>query len=382
MKNKIQNSKKLILLMMACVICSHTAFSQIDCGSPAGILALMAGPVALNPTDSDDLLNSSTMSVRCTTRLFLKPPANISSLCESAIEIRVFYSKNEKDLKTLPSLASSDMKMLYAKPNIIATLTKSKPVANDIPCRAVIPSSAGTSGEVIYYRWAKIINHPTDVDPVVWSTILQVTKPTPVIGSVCTTPNLKPAPENSSEITVFKTIGGSWGDAAGNTYIRVSGVWCKDFFDASGQVVSGTAVGSDPSIGPMLEKTITLPPITWGVAEKNNRAVTNAFSNSLFRSGESTAVATFNVPNMAAGATVNAPPFTNRGTRKVYLFTQQNNSCAVKTFDAVQGNLTVDEKDYIVKVDTGTVITECNDTATDNSKTYSNGGGTQVVFPH
>jgi len=381
MKNKIKSSKKIMLLFVACIICSNTAFSQIDCGSPSGILALMVGPVALNPTDADNILNTTTMSVRCTTRMFLNPPTTISKLCESAIQMRVFYSRNENDLKSLPSLATSNMQTLLAKPNVLATVAVNTPVINDRPCNATIPSSTASSGQIVYYRWAKIINHPTDVDPVVWSTILQVTKPTPPLANVCTTPNLKPAPANSNDITVFKTIGGSWSDAASHTYIQISGVWCKDFFNSSGQVVSGTSAGSDASIGPMRQMTISLPPITWGVVETNNRAVNTAFSNSLFRSGESAAIATFNVPNMAAGATVNAPPFTNRGTRTVYLFTQQNNACAVKTFDASQGNLNVEEKNYIVKVDTGNTVTECVETSTDNSKTYSNAGGTQVVFP-
>ncbi len=382
MKNKIQNSKKIMLLLVACIICGSTAFSQVDCGTPAGILALMAGPVALNPTDADDLPNAVSMGVQCTTRMFINPPANISTLCESAIEMRVFYSKSEKDLMGLPSLATKDMKMLFQKPNVLAAVSKKKPVANDRACKATIPSTVASSGQVIFYRWAKIINHPTDVDPVVWSSILQVTKPSVSSPTSCEKPDLKPAPENNNDITIFKTIGGTWGDAGGNTYIQVSGVWCRDFFDSSGLIVSGTDAGTDPSIGPMRQKTITLPPITWGVVEKNNKAVSTAFNNSLFRSGESTAIANFNVPNMAAGATVNAPPFTNRGTRTVFLFTQQNNSCAVKTFDATQGNLNVEEKNYIVKVDTGNTVTECNDSSTDNSKTYSNGGGTQVIFPH
>lgn len=384
MKTSVKSSRKIMLLFVASIICSKTSFSQIDCNSPSGILALMAGPVALNPKDADDLFNTTSMSVTCTTRMFMNPPTSISTVCESAIEMRVFYSKNENDLKGLPTLATNDLKALFGKPNVIASVAKNKPVANDRACSATIPSSAATSGQVVFYRWAKVINHPTALDPVVWSSILQVTKPTPVVvvPTGCTTPNLKPAPTNSNDITVFKTIGGSWSDAAGHTYIQISGVWCKDFFNSSGQVVSGTAAGNDASIGPMRQMTITLPPINWGVVETNNRAVTNNFSNSLFRSGESTAIATFNVPNMAAGATVNAPPFTNRGTRTVYLFTQQNNACAVKTFDAIQGNLNVDEKNYVVKVDTGNTVTECSETTTDNSKTYSSGGGTQVVFPN
>lgn len=384
MKTQIKNSKKIMLLLVVCIICSKTTFSQIDCGSPSGILALMAGPVALNPTDADNLIRPTSMSVRCTTRMFLNPPATISTLCQKSIQMRVFYSKVENDLKGLPSLATSNMTSLLAKPNIIASISTSTPVVNDRACSGTIPNTAAASGEVVYYRWAKIINHPNDVDPVVWSSILQVTRPAavPVLPVGCTTPNLKPAPANSNDITVFKTIGGSWSDAAGHTYIQISGVWCKDFFNSSGQVVSGTAAGNDASIGPMRQMTITLPPINWGVVETNNRAVTTNFSNSLFRSGESAAIATFNVPTMAAGATVNAPPFINRGTRTVYLFTQQNNACAVKTFDATQGNLNVEEKNYIVKVDTGNTITECSETSTDNSKTYSSGGGTQVVFPN
>ncbi len=382
MKNQVRNSKKIMLLAVAFIICSKTSFSQIDCGSPSGIFALMAGPVALDPKDADDLINTTTMSVSCTTRMFLNPPATISSLCESAIEMRVFYSKNESDLKSLPSLATSSLKTLFGKPNVIATIANNKPIVNDRACKATIPTSAASSGQVVYYRWAKVINHPTDLDPVVWSSILQVTKPTTITVSACTIPNLKPAPANSNDITVFKTIGGSWSDAAGHTYIQISGVWCKDFFNSSGQVVSGTSVGTDASIGPMRQMTITLPPITWGVVESNNRAVNTNFSNSLFRAGESTAIANFNVPNMAAGATVNAPPFTNRGTRTVFLFTQQNNSCAVKTFDATQGLLNIEEKNYVVKVDTGNTVTECSETSTDNSRTYSNSGGTQVVFPN
>ncbi len=378
----IKNLVCCIALMQLALV-PQKSQSQVDCNSASGILALMAAPVAINPVDADDFQTNYSLAVSCTTKLFLNPPATISTVCQNAIKMYVFYSTNRNDLTSLPTLASSNPNNVMSKPKVQATLSNAA-VANEKKVLATFNSNLYPVGTKVYYRYGKLINHPNDVDPMTWSTIMEFTMPTVLqtisVPTACINPDLKPAPANNNDITLFKIVGGNWSDAAGHTYEQVSGEWCKSFFDGSGLIID-PASGNDPSIGPMRSKVITLPPINWGVRETNNRAVTIAFTNQLLRSGESSPVATFNVTSMTAGSTQMAPPFTARGTRTVFLFEQQNNACAVKTFDATQGHLNVVENNYTVKVDSGNNVTECTDTSSDNQRTYSNGGGTAVVFP-
>ena len=373
---------KLWIVSATFAMLSQTASAQINCGTPAGVLALMLGPIAVNPVDADDFQINTTVAVSCTTKLFKSPPATIPAACTNAIKMYVFYSTKQSDLTSLPSLAKSNLKELFKKPNIQATLTATSN-ANEKKVNVTFPNNKFTVGQKVFYRYAKLIDHPTDTDPVVWSSVLEFTTPQMniqiTLPIACTKPDLKPAPENANDILVFKITGGSWGDAAGHTYQQVSGEWCKSFFDGSGLIIA-PVTGTDPSIGPMRQKTITLPPINWGVKETNNRAITTAFTNQLTRSGTSGVLATFNVTSMTANSTLMAPPFTNRGTRTVFLFEQQNKACAVRTFDAAQGHLNVEEGNYTVKVDSGNTVSECTETTTDNQKTYSNGGGNGVVF--
>ena len=375
-------SVKLFTSVMAFILLmNHTTSAQIDCSSASGILALMAAPVAINTVDPDDFPLNPSLIVSCTTKVFKTPPASISSICTNAIKMYVFYSTTQSDLSSLPNLASSQLAAVLKKPNFKATITSTSN-QNEKKVSVTFPNNKFIAGQRVYYRYGKLIDHPTDMDPMTWSPILNFITPQHIVNlpSACINPDLKPAPENMNEIILFKIIGGSWADAAGHTYQQISGEWCKSFFNTSGVIIE-PITGNDPSIGPMRQKTISLPPINWGVGETNNRPINNSFTNQLTRSGENTILATFNISSMTANSTQMGPPFTNRGTRTVYLFEQQNKACAVRTFDAVHGNLNITENNYIVKVDSGNTITECTDSSNDNIKTYSHGGGNTVVFP-
>lgn len=152
--------------------------AQIDCSSASGILALMAAPVAVSPTDVDDF-GGSGLVARCTTQIFRTQQTTTPSTCVSAIKMYVFYSNNKSDLTGLPTLASNgDFKTLFSKRNVQATMSNGAN-ANEKACVATLSSTGLTTGHGVYYRWAKLINHPTDTDPMVWSNIMNMRNANP-----------------------------------------------------------------------------------------------------------------------------------------------------------------------------------------------------------
>lgn len=156
------------------------ARTQIDCSTPAGILALMAAPVITDASDVDNVPGTVLM-VQGNTRIFLRPPASIPANCSSAISMFVFFSPSQTELNGLPALATSNMATLFAKPNVMATMSGSTD-PNMKYCTASIPRTGLVPGQVIYYRWAKVVDHPTDIDPVVWSSTYSLTVTRPAVA--------------------------------------------------------------------------------------------------------------------------------------------------------------------------------------------------------
>lgn len=156
--------------------------AQIDCSTPNGILALMSAPVAVSPTDVDDFGGASLVA-KCTTKIFLNAQPTTPSACVNAIKMYVFYSNNKSDLTGLPTLASNgDWPTLFAKKNVRATMAAGA-IANEKACTATLSSAGLTTGQGIYYRWAKLIDHPTDLDPMVWSSTLNMKNAKPVANA-------------------------------------------------------------------------------------------------------------------------------------------------------------------------------------------------------
>ncbi|HEX8889422.1 MAG TPA: hypothetical protein VF779_09605 [Pyrinomonadaceae bacterium] len=295
--------------------------------------------------------------------------------------MRVFYSSERSRLVSLPEFASNgNWDELYARGHREKAFSSAGSATNE-KSLTLTPNFQNSSQT--YYRIAKEIeqgNAEAGLNPFVWSEIFVYNRGNPPPPpSACTQPDLQPAPEDD-DITVFSDLSGSLSDSAGNTYIKTARVWCSGFFDGSGQLLPGNVSGNDSNLGEIRQLLITLPPITWGVTETNNVNVNTAFNCSLFRRGESNAIATFNVPSLAAGDTFNGPPFTDRGTRIVFLFPSQGlDACFVKTFDHVQGNLDVKEREYEVRVDTGSAVAECSES--NNRKTYNNTGSATFISP-
>jgi hypothetical protein len=297
--------------------------------------------------------------------------------------MHVFWDTDPQKLESLPELASSGN-----FDQLLNRVTRSSRVwnasaGNPINERSISLFTQFHPGNLYGLRFAKEIEQDDAINPFVWSEIFLFSNAgsNPTISSTnpgCTQAELEPAPRNDDEILVFSDLDSSFADSAGNTFKKTARQWCNGFFDSSGQLLFGT-VSNDPSpiVGEIRQLTITLPPITWGVRETNNVNVNTPFTVSLFRFGESNAIDTFSVSSINAGDTVTRQ-FTNRGTRTVFLFpTQGLDKCWVKTFVPNQGALDVRERDFEVKVDTGSAVAECSET--NNRRTYSNTGSTTFI---
>ena len=343
---------------------------------------MMAAPVI-----ESHQFNSAADSVSVRTKLFRTPcPScgDAENRCWRRITMHFYYSTDRSRLVPLPDIASAENPDWEALRAVPSTHTRFVSTSTNNERSRTLDTNFRPSVPVYYYRFAKEIEAPNqnEASPMVWSDIFVFNNnnPPPTQTSGCTQPDLEPAPEDNDEIMIFSDLSGSISDSAGNTYIKTARVWCNGFFDGSGQLLPGNVSGNDSNLGEIRQLTFTLPPIIWGITETNNVGVNTAFNFGLFRRGESNAIATFNVSSLAAGDTINGPNFTDRGTRTVFLFPSQGlDACFVKTFDHVQGNLDVREKEYVVKVDTGSAIAECSES--NNQKTYNNTGSTTFISP-
>lgn len=166
----------LALNFLCLLFLAQKVYAQIDCNSSSGITALMAAPVILNPTDVDQangvLTAGGPLLVQGNTKIFLNPPSTIPSGCANAIKMFVFFSTSQSELSGLPSLATQNLATLFAtKKNVQASMTSTTD-PNVKFCSATLPKVDLIENQVVFYRWAKLINHPTDTDPMVWSSIL------------------------------------------------------------------------------------------------------------------------------------------------------------------------------------------------------------------
>jgi len=171
--------KKTCIVICTLLVQNLNLSAQINCNTPAGVLALMASPVVKsNPSNPDQqLLNPNNLPIKFSADLFLtQQDINTNTACFPKLTYLLFASTSAANLSNLPTLAAANDN--FSVPANVRRFTAS--IDNtvigtraNIFGKVEIPRSSYSVGSTVFYRIAKRVDNCstcTGPDPYVFST--------------------------------------------------------------------------------------------------------------------------------------------------------------------------------------------------------------------
>lgn len=302
----------LTTLTAGVVLSPSEAEAAVDCNSALGLLALVAAPVVVTSSDVDNTLNTSLV-VDVQTQMFRVAQNPLPAACVNRVSMRLFYARSAAELETNRTRALNGQ----ATPNtatfgtLNAAFIGNGASSNLRNYRATVPRNFAAQGQMVYYRWVKIIDNR--------DAVAQDLPLIPVFGAqqtfVATAPPAPPppppvlpnlVPEFVGTPIPYRTSGASIGNQT-ETYIRVDDSFCA----LQGAARLSEEAVNKPMLGDGIRAIVQPPAIAWRIRNASTTAVPAAtvVTNDVINQMGSTPNASRQINGLGANAVVNMPAF-------------------------------------------------------------------------
>jgi hypothetical protein len=329
--------------LSASVALSPSEAEAVDCNSALGLFALVAAPVVVTSSDVDTTRNTNLV-LDVQTQMFRVAQNPLPAACVNRVSMQLFYARSAAELETNRTRALNGQ----ATPNtatfgtLNAAFIGNGATTNLRNYRATVPRNFAAQGQMVYYRWVKIIDNR--------DAVAQDLPRIPVFGAqqtfVATAPPAPPPPPPPPPVlpnlvaefvgtpVAYRPSGASLGNQT-ETYIPVNDSFCA----LQGAARLSEEAVNKPLLGAGIRAIVQPPAIAWRIRNASTTAVPAAtvVTNDVINQEGSTPNVSHQINGLGANAAVNMPAFP-RAAVEVWQFPAAGGSGCFSLVESDGGN--------------------------------------------